>query len=479
MYTHTVTLAPPSVAHRAHQHPRLAPRDRPSSGITISCSRGRTRYATQPRLEELSWSESEPLPFRMSEPGRRNSLSSRFSRKFSISSRRGDGKVEGKLEDAVENVEQDESGPSQLTVGASNPEHVVFLVNGIWGSVKNWIFAVKVLKKQLGDKVVIHCSSANGGLKTHAGVDVMGERLAKEVMEVIEKNPGVTKISFVGHSLGGLISRYAIGLLYAPPGGRMLLQMGEKSSTSDSEAGASGRDHTGAPLKTTIEGLEQDTIAGLIPVNFITLATPHLGCRGNNHLPFLFGRAVLEWAAPLVSPLIIGPTGKHLFLADGNKNRQPLLERMVKDCEEGKFLSALRCFKRRVAYANVCHDRMVGWRTASIRKASEMPEPLEEPEESQKERLKGYKYIVREEDAPLADKNSSEPKDVAALDDIEEVMVAGLQQVPWHRVDVNFSKNDTLYEAHNLIQVKNESWHSQGESVIRHVIDNYFIKGEE
>ena len=77
-----------------------------------------------------------------------------------------------------------------------------------------------------------------------------------------------------------------VGLIHSDvcAGGRMLLQMGEKSSTSDSEAGASGRDHTGAPLKTTIEGLEQDTIAGLIPVNFITLATPHLGCRGNNHV---------------------------------------------------------------------------------------------------------------------------------------------------------------------------------------------------
>lgn len=36
---------------------------------------------------------------------------------------------------------------------------------------------------------------------------------------------------------------------------------------------------------------------------------------------------------------------------------------------------------------------------------------------------------------------------------LTEMMVAGLQQVPWHRVDVNFSKVDTLYEAHNLIQV--------------------------
>jgi hypothetical protein len=41
-------------------------------------------------------------------------------------------------------------------------------------------------------------------------------------MEVVEKYPGVTKISFVGHSLGGIISRYAIGQLYAPPGEKSL-----------------------------------------------------------------------------------------------------------------------------------------------------------------------------------------------------------------------------------------------------------------
>lgn len=39
---------------------------------------------------------------------------------------------------------------------------------------------------------------------------------------MVEKNRGVNKISFVGHSLGGLISRYAIGKLYAPPGDKSL-----------------------------------------------------------------------------------------------------------------------------------------------------------------------------------------------------------------------------------------------------------------
>jgi len=177
-------------------------------------------------------------------------------------------------------------------------------------------------------------------------------------------------------------------------------------------------------------------------------------------LPFLFGLVPLEWVAPLVSHIFVGKTGKHLFLADGNKQQTPLLERMVTDCDEGKFLSALKCFKRRTAYANVSYDHMVGWRTASIRKQAEMPEPLREGIDSK------YPHIVREEEV-------SEPKDVPALDEVEEVMITGLQKVPWWRVDVNFSNAKPFMAGHYLIQVKTPSYR-EGEDVILHIIDKHF-----
>jgi hypothetical protein len=290
----------------------------------------------------------------------------------------------------------------------------------------------------------------------------MGERLADEVSEVVRNNPGVSKVSFVGHSLGGLILRYAIGKLYAPPGGRSVRQEKSESSTTNSEKGR-------------INGITQSqaTIAGLEPVNFITLATPHLGCRGNQYLPFLFGFAALETIAPLVSHWFIGNTGKHLFLSDGDKDKKPLLQRMVTDCDEGKFLSALKSFKKRSAYSNVCGDRMVGWRTASIRKAAEMPDPLHEGLDSK------YSHVVREEDVPVVAKGSSEnqnskPEEIPACDAAEEEMVAGLQQVPWWRVDVSFSKAKATYQAHNLIQVKIASAHGEGADVIEHIIDKHF-----
>lgn len=57
-------------------------------------------------------------------------------------------------------------------------------------------------------------------------------------------------------------------------GGRSLLQERSEASTSGSE------DHNPAASVTH----EKATIAGLEPINFITLATPHLGCRDNQHV---------------------------------------------------------------------------------------------------------------------------------------------------------------------------------------------------
>jgi len=392
-------------------------------------------------------------------------------------------------EECVETIVEEKKGERQsssFTLGVTNenarPEHLVILVNGIAGSAENWRFVAEQFKEKLADKVVVHCSATNSALKTLNGVDVMGNRLAEEVMSVIDDTPGVTKISFLGHSLGGLIARYAIGQLYAPPGGKSLLQERSETKSSDMEAGRSGRKENDAILSDTeTEGNGREdisascntplegTVAGLEPVNFITIATPHLGCRGKQNLPFLFGIASLERVAPLVSHWFVGRTGRHLFLADGDK---PLLQRMVTDCDEGRFLSALRSFKRRTAYANVENDRMVGWRTASIRREREMPEldgrnvPLEE----MYPHVVGMAVIPNDEDKD----GGSESKTALAADAIEEEMVCGLQQVSWTIYDVSFKNAKKRNDAHNLIQVKIASIHSEGKDVIYHILDKHF-----
>ncbi|XP_020108134.1 uncharacterized protein LOC109723983 isoform X1 [Ananas comosus] len=343
------------------------------------------------------------------------------------------------------------------------PEHLIIMVNGLVGSAEDWRFAAEQFVKRLPNKVIVHRSECNSSRLTFDGVDMMGERLAQEVRSVIEQRRGVQKISFVAHSLGGLVARYAVGRLYEPIGKRESPPRPDKHLDEDK----------------CLEG----RIAGLIPMNFITFASPHLGSRGNKQLPFLCGLPFLEQRALETAHLIVGRTGNHLFLTDSDGGRPPLLVRMVDDCDDIKFRSALRSFKRRVAYANANFDHMVGWRTSSIRRQHELP----------KHRLlvhdEKYPHIVHV-DKGNAENNHKVLADVRAqTHDLEgltnclffplllnpEVMIRGLTQVSWERVDVSFEKSRQRYVAHNTIQVKSYWLNSDGTDVICHMIDNFLI----
>lgn len=83
-----------------------------------------------------------------------------------------------------------------------------------------------------------------------------------QVISVINRWPGLQKISFVAHSLGGLVARYAVGRLF------------ELSSV---EANDSSEHH---------KDCYEAKIGGLEPINFITFATPHLGSIGHKQVQF-------------------------------------------------------------------------------------------------------------------------------------------------------------------------------------------------
>ncbi|KAJ6731608.1 ALPHA/BETA-HYDROLASES SUPERFAMILY PROTEIN [Salix purpurea] len=265
-------------------------------------------------------------------------------------------------------VKVDSGGEDLMDAGAAkarvSPQHLVIMVNGIIGSSADWRYAAEQFVKKLPDKIIVHRSECNHSKLTFDGVDLMGDRLAEEVLEVVRHRPEVRKISFVAHSLGGLVARYAIAKLY---------ENLPKSALSNLSANSLNEEHTNS-----LHCLEQPCearIAGLEPVNFITFATPHLGSRGNKQLPFLCGLPFLERRASQTAHLIVGRTGKHLFLTD-NDNEIPLLLQMVNDSDELRFISALRAFKRRVVYANANYDHVVGWRTSSIRRQNELPKVL-------------------------------------------------------------------------------------------------------
>lgn len=100
----------------------------------------------------------------------------------------------------------------------------------------------------------------------------------------MNKTEGLKKISFLAHSLGGLFARYAIAILYTTDG----------SYQSDDVAGSPATKFQSS--SSSNKGL----IAGLEAINFVTLATPHLGVRGNKQvcyvICFVFDRGVLSFA---------------------------------------------------------------------------------------------------------------------------------------------------------------------------------------
>ncbi|GER51613.1 alpha/beta-Hydrolases superfamily protein [Striga asiatica] len=323
-------------------------------------------------------------------------------------------------------------------------------------------------------------------------------------MEVVKKTEGLKKISFLSHSLGGLFARYAIAVLYTP------------------HAISHQSDDLTRPTPEKIENLNflnKGFVAGLEAINFITLATPHLGVRGNKQmelsiffelrnlihtvsasiripvsviktfnvssiiqLPFLLGVPLLEKLAAPLAPIFTGRTGRQLFLTDGKSNRPPLLLRMTCDCADGKFISSLGAFRCRVLYANVSYDHMVGWRTSSIRREKELCKP---PSRS----LDGYKHVVDVNYCPpvlsegpdfppeaarakeAAQKKPSIQNTVEYHEIMEEQMIRGLQQVGWMKVDVSFHSAFWPFFAHNNIHVKNEWFHNAGVGVVAHVAD--------
>ncbi|KAF7830088.1 putative lipase ROG1 [Senna tora] len=150
----------------------------------------------------------------------------------------------------------------------STPTHLIIMVNGLIGSAENWKFAAKQFLKRYPHDVIVHCSECNSSMLTFDGVEVMGKRLAEEVISVIKRHQGVQKISFVGHSLGGLVARYAVAKLYGRDISREYVKGNEHSLSHN--LGQESHEKTW-----------EGKIAGLEPINFITSATPHLGCRGH------------------------------------------------------------------------------------------------------------------------------------------------------------------------------------------------------
>ena len=178
--------------------------------------------------------------------------------------------------------------------------HLVVLVHGWMGNAQEMKYIETSLEREgskyPSHKFVVVSPKVNEG-RTHDGIAAGGQRLADEVTQLIQQYPqknhdnSITTLSFVGNSLGGLYSRYAISKL---------------------------------PLD------------DITPMIFCTTATPHLGVSSHTYIPL---PKWVEWAIAN----ILRPTGRDLF---GVTN---IIETMAFAQE---YRRPLQKFQQRIAYAN-------------------------------------------------------------------------------------------------------------------------------
>lgn len=77
--------------------------------------------------------------------------------------------------------------------------------------------AKSLREKHSPDELYLLLAKRNSGSFTYDGIELGGERVCAEIIEemkaIEEKGGKIQKLSVIGYSLGGLVSRYAVGLL--------------------------------------------------------------------------------------------------------------------------------------------------------------------------------------------------------------------------------------------------------------------------
>ncbi|KIM26153.1 hypothetical protein M408DRAFT_73174 [Serendipita vermifera MAFF 305830] len=167
--------------------------------------------------------------------------------------------------------------------------HLLVASHGMWGEPVHLAEMAKAIRSKFSeadeDGVRLHVlvSETNALDSTYDGIDWGGERLAEEVLKEIKdvEKDGfhkVTRFSVVGYSLGGLLSRYMIGVLN-----------------------------------------QRKFFDNIKPVNFTTFATPNIGLVRTE---FLFSKLGFK-----LGPKIMSRTGPQFYGLDSfSATGQPLIE---------------------------------------------------------------------------------------------------------------------------------------------------------
>lgn len=215
------------------------------------------------------------------------------------------------------------------------PVHLIILTHGIFSNVTADMLHMKdSLEFSVKENILVRGYEGNAG-KSEKGIKKLGMRLSKYIIHLIEDlndlDIQIDKISFIGHSLGGLVQLYAIK--------EILVTRGEDYF-----------------LKKNIK-----------PQNLICMASPLLGILSEMNI-------FISWFLDLGT---LGKTGRDLTLLKkipnlkqlANKNDihkrdtfKPILETLPDDPLQ-EFLSK---FEHLALYANAINDGIVPLRTSGL-----------------------------------------------------------------------------------------------------------------
>ncbi|KAK9462990.1 putative serine esterase-domain-containing protein [Lipomyces oligophaga] len=209
-------------------------------------------------------------------------------------------------------------------------------------------------------KPYVLVTRSNEGYMTYDGIDMCGEKVVYEVEQALDsyeqQGIPINKISVVGYSLGGLMARYAIGILY-----------------------------------------QKGYFKKISPVNFATFCSPHIGVRdpGKNVPAALFNTLI---------PRTFSATGRQLFMIDKFATSQTPLLCLLAD-KSSVFFHALTLFSNHALYANITNDRRTSWFTAGI----SITDPFVDLHQLDTHCIKGYEPTILDIADPVSRKPMEEP----------------------------------------------------------------------
>lgn len=253
-----------------------------------------------------------------------------------------------------------------------DPIHLIILTHGIYSNAHCDMLYLKEELERYSENSNIMIRGFQGNVgHTEKGVRFLGTNLANYIDMLINTFPKIEKISFIGHSLGGITQSFAIFYLlnysgfcsgdiqYIQPVKMYDKLKGENVSTYNPLIGATKK---------------RRLLKDLTPINFVTLASPMLGTQ------YEFD----SWINLGMEVGYLGKTGKDLALRNrffsnplipqgeesDNENNgsdrifsKPILEVIPSDLN---FHFFMKRFKQRICFANIMNDGIVPLKTSSL-----------------------------------------------------------------------------------------------------------------